>query len=78
MQLGALALLNGWGDPLDLVSQDPLRAEVGAAMVTEADRLAQKRWQQRADYEAVKTSGLTARRLLKGLSKMLKGGKKKG
>jgi hypothetical protein len=50
---------------------------VGAAIVTEADRLAQKRWQQRADYEATKTSGLTAGRILKGLSKMLRG-KKKG
>ena len=70
MQLAALAMVNGHGDPVSILERDPFRVEVEAAVVEEADRLAQQRWQRRADYEAGRSSGLIAKRLLRGLSKM--------
>lgn len=73
MQLAALAYLVGHGDPVSILTLDPFRVEVEAAAVEEADRLAQQRWQRRAEFEAAKTSALTARRILRGLSKMFGG-----
>lgn len=73
MLLAARAYLAGHGDPVSILTLDPFRVEVEAVVIEEADRLAQQRWQRRVDYEAARTSGLIAKRLLRGLSKMFGG-----
>lgn len=47
--------------------------EVQAAIVEEAGSLIEQQWQRRFDYLAAKTAGMTVKRLLKGLHKMLGG-----
>jgi hypothetical protein len=61
----AVALINGWGDPLDLLALDPEDFSVAVAVVREAERM-------RAEQDAAKAEAsarLIARELLPGLAK---------
>ena len=73
VKLAAQALAVGHGDPVGLLAQDPFVVEVEAAVIEEAAALIEAQWQRRFDYLAAKTSGLTSKRLLRGLHKMLGG-----
>lgn len=67
----AVALLNGWSDPLDLLSLDDDDYAIAVAVISEAEQLRAKRDKHFADYAAAKTANSLLPGLVKAIKRML-------
>lgn len=72
IRTAAVALINGWADPLDVLALDPDDYAVAVAVVAEADRLRADQAKALADYTAAKTANLLLPGLVKALSRLVK------
>lgn len=67
----AVALLNGWSDPLELLALEPEDYRVAVAVIQEAERLRAQRDRNAADYQAAKTANALLPGLVKAIRRML-------
>lgn len=67
VRTAAVALVNGWGDPVALLALPPDDYSVAAAVVREADRMRAERDQAAADYLAQATASRVVDLLAKAL-----------
>ncbi|MFW6776069.1 hypothetical protein ACOACO_17430 [Nocardioides sp. CPCC 205120] len=72
MRTAAVALLNGWADPMRLMRLSPDDWLIASSVVMEAQRLRTERDRALADYVAAHTARQTARPIVKALARVNK------